>query len=318
MEGSAEYVEQIRRKFHPVLAAGQLRCKQAFITRENINALLREAGPPRRPDLLSIDIDGNDYYVWQAVTEVDARVVVIEYNGKFPPDCDWKMAYDPNHIWDGSDWHGASLKALELLGAQRGYQLVGTNLSGANAFFVKKELAGELFCQPATAQALYNPLRLGLKHRNGHPARYCLRGQAEGLGVLNYAPGVKAVPGYGFHEIERDGTKEHCWTAAPESRLTVRRSPGDTCLRLPCTVPQCVLERCGGRYPVRVAAGQAPAAEYFVTENSVLEIPLPPVEEACVCLTLSAPCLWSPAEVSGSADTRRLGVSVCLSGITTG
>jgi hypothetical protein len=64
------------------------------------------------------------------------------------------MKYDPNHVWDGSDKHGASLKSLELLGTKLGYTLVGTNRNGVNAFFVKTELTKGLFAEPATAENL--------------------------------------------------------------------------------------------------------------------------------------------------------------------
>jgi len=106
--------------------------------------------------MLSIDIDGNDYWVWEAITCIDPRVVVIEYNAKFPPPLEWIMPYNPDHIWDGSDLHGASLKALEKLGIRLGYQLVGTNMNGRNAFFVKSGLAKDRFPQPATAENLYH------------------------------------------------------------------------------------------------------------------------------------------------------------------
>lgn len=109
--------------------------------------------------MLSIDIDGNDWHVWKSISVIKPRVVVIEYNGKFPPECDWVMPYDPSHLWDLSDRHGASLSALEKLGNEKGYQLVGTNMTGSNAFFVQKELAGDRFALPATAENLYNPQR---------------------------------------------------------------------------------------------------------------------------------------------------------------
>jgi hypothetical protein len=66
------------------------------------------------------------------------------------------MEYNPNHIWDGSDNYNASLKSLELLGNQLGYTLVGTNICGVNAFFVKKELTKGLFPEPANAENLYH------------------------------------------------------------------------------------------------------------------------------------------------------------------
>ncbi|MBQ9573745.1 MAG: hypothetical protein IJR27_00510 [Synergistaceae bacterium] len=115
------------------------------------------------------------------------RVVVIEYNAKFPPDVEWKQAYDSKHIWDGSDWQGASLKSYELLGHELGYQLVGTNFNGVNAFFVRKDLAGDKFIMPATAENLYNPYRHNfIRFKSGIVSRYCLVGQQDELGIRNY------------------------------------------------------------------------------------------------------------------------------------
>lgn len=191
LEGSENYVREIVVRFLPVIKTQQLRVLHAFITRDNINDAIAAGGIGGEIDLLSVDIDGNDYYVWKAINVVQPRVVVIEYNAKFPPNYSWKMAYNEKHVWDGSDWQGASLKALELLGRDLGYQLVGTNLSGSNAFFVKKELAGNLFIKPATAEELYNPFRIILTYQSGHPSRFCLINQQENLGEKNYDPGYK-------------------------------------------------------------------------------------------------------------------------------
>ena len=147
LEGNAASCRQIKNRFKPVITDGRLKVENVFITRENIDELItkhrnadEKAGDP---DFLGIDIDGNDWYVWDAVKSVNPRLVCIEYNGKFPPDLNWKQAYHRDHVWDYSDWHGASLKAMELLGRQKGYVLVGTNLTGANAFFVRKDLCSE-------------------------------------------------------------------------------------------------------------------------------------------------------------------------------
>jgi hypothetical protein len=78
------------------------------------------------------------------------------------------MPYNPKHIWDGSDFHGASLEALDKLGRKLGYQLVGTSIKGINAFFVKSELAHSLFASPATAMNLYNPYRLRVYYNSGY------------------------------------------------------------------------------------------------------------------------------------------------------
>ena len=189
LEGNENYVSEINAKFFPVIKTEQLKILHAFITRDNINNLIADGGFVGEIDLLSVDIDGNDYYVWENISVVKPRVVVIEYNAKFPPNHDWKMAYDEDFVWDGSDWHGASLKALENLGRKLGYQLVGTNLSGVNAFFVRAELAGDFFIYPATAEELYNPARYDkIKFSNGHPAKFCLVNQLPNIGVLNYNP----------------------------------------------------------------------------------------------------------------------------------
>lgn len=154
----------------------QLKVLNRFITAENINELIQSAGISGEIDLLSIDIDGNDYHVFKAIDVINPRVVIVEYNAKFPADFPWVMKYDPKHIWDESDKHGASLKSLEMIAREKGYQLVGTNISGVNAFFVRSDLAGELFPLPATSEALYNPFRaaMGMCFISGHPARHYL------------------------------------------------------------------------------------------------------------------------------------------------
>lgn len=225
IEGNQEYYEQIRYKFRPMIRQGTLKVENAFITRENINGLIRSAGISGKIGLLSIDVDGNDYYIWEAVDAVAPAVVVIEYNGKFPPSVDWKMAYDRNHMWKGTDWHGASLKALQLLGEKKGYQLVGTSMNGANAFFVKKELAKDRFYEPATAEALYNPLRLGLLHKNGHPADVCLCGQSSNKGIFDYDESAVAAVGYGFYATESNPSGERfAWSSQRECALLLNGS----------------------------------------------------------------------------------------------
>ena len=187
IEGSENSVKEVKLRFNPVLQSGQLKVQQAFITKDNINFLIARNGLVGEIDLLSVDIDGNDYYVWQAIDVVNPRVVIVEYNAKFPPDCIWKQAYNQNHTWDGSDWQGASLKAFEKLGRSLGYRLVGTNISGVNAFFVRRDLAGDLFMEPDTAEALYNPARFGkMNFVSGHKPRVCLHNQQPNLGMANY------------------------------------------------------------------------------------------------------------------------------------
>jgi hypothetical protein len=172
IEGDKKYVKEIKQLFIKPFTEKRLSVINGFITKDNINSLIEEEGKiSGEIDLLSIDIDGNDYWVWEAVKCVKPRVVVIEYNGKFPPNFEWIMEYDARHIWRGDDEQGASLKSLEMLGAKLGYQLVGTNIMGVNAFFVREELTSNLFVKPAEAEKLYNPTRWTKEYTSGHPSK---------------------------------------------------------------------------------------------------------------------------------------------------
>ena len=171
IDGSKKNIKQSKKNFKKPIKNKQLSVLNAFITRDNINDLIIGENISGEIDFLSIDIDGNDYHIWNAITCINARVVCIEYNAKFPPDYEWVMPYNPNHIWDGSDLFGASLKSLEKLGIKLGYQLVATNMNGINAFFVRKDLAKELFPNPATAENLYHSWHFRKFASSGHPAR---------------------------------------------------------------------------------------------------------------------------------------------------
>lgn len=122
----------------------------AFVTAENVNDLFAEHGVPEVFDLLSIDIDGNDYWVWKALDRFTPRVVVIEYNIFFAHDDARTMPYNPDHRWEeGSAYHGASLAALRKLGDEKGYALVHTDSWAPNAFFVlRSELPSDFVERP--------------------------------------------------------------------------------------------------------------------------------------------------------------------------
>jgi hypothetical protein len=171
IDGNKKSIKELKQYFKKPIAQKQLSVINAFITKDNINKLIGIDGNINGEiDLLSIDIDGNDYWIWEAINCIEPRVVVIEYNSKFPPPYEWVMEYDEKHIWDGSDKHSASLKSFEILGTRLGYQLVGTNMNGLNAFFVKKELTQGLFPEPATAENLYHVFGNGYMW-SGHQAK---------------------------------------------------------------------------------------------------------------------------------------------------
>jgi hypothetical protein len=137
IEGNAGQFAKLVERYRPY----PVRCVQALVTSANIEALFEANGVPPDFDVLSIDIDGNDYWVWSALRRWRPRLVAIEYNPTHPPTRRWVMKEDPGYQWNRTNYFGASLASLTNLGRQKGYALVGTDTTGVNAFFVRDDLA---------------------------------------------------------------------------------------------------------------------------------------------------------------------------------
>lgn len=141
---------KLRRRLDPARVA----VAAQRVSRENVNEILETHGASGQADLLSIDIDGNDFWVWEALTVCAPRVVVIEYNPWFGPERRLVIPYDPE--FDRSRlgerrYYGASLAALEALGRRKGYRLIVTEPTRVNAFFVRADLAPSVPTLPAAA-----------------------------------------------------------------------------------------------------------------------------------------------------------------------
>lgn len=122
-------------------ADGEL-VRREHVDAENIEALLGSYEVPEDFDLLSIDIDGNDYWVWNAIQSFTPRVVIVEYNVFFLSGTAKTIAYDPKHAWDKEhygSYHGASLAAFQKLGRAKGYLLAYTEPYCPNAIFVHED-----------------------------------------------------------------------------------------------------------------------------------------------------------------------------------
>ncbi|PSF39051.1 hypothetical protein C7H19_03085 [Aphanothece hegewaldii CCALA 016] len=173
IEGSEKYCKNIKEKFKYIIKNNQLTLINNFVDADNIESLFKKANVPEELDLLSIDIDGNDYWIWKAINQYRPRVVIIEYNAAYPPQVSWTIEYNPNHRWDYSNYMGASLLALEKLGIYKGYKLVGCSFTGVNAFFVRDDLVNEHFLEPYTAENHYEPARYFLCEQTaGHPRSF--------------------------------------------------------------------------------------------------------------------------------------------------
>jgi hypothetical protein len=158
VESNKTHQEFIKNKFH---LKDRLCLAPAFVTVDNINEIIEKSGS-KEADFMSIDIDGNDVHIWKAV-EYKPKVVCIEYNSKFP-----------GNAWTGTDFMGSSLAGICEIADEKGYTLVGTNITGVNAFFVRNDLVGDLFAMGD----LYNPPRywmtLDLFMNVGHRADFGL------------------------------------------------------------------------------------------------------------------------------------------------
>jgi glycosyltransferase involved in cell wall biosynthesis len=166
--------EQMYRELESKYAgAERVRTIRARVAAENVERLFAEANVPPEPDVLSIDVDGQDYWIWEAIESFRPRVLVIEYNSSLDPRQRLVQPDEPGHSWDGSEYYGASLGALQALGDRKGYRLVHTELSGVNAFFVRADLAGHAFPDPAEVAIRGTPnyYQRGVRHPSAKPGQ---------------------------------------------------------------------------------------------------------------------------------------------------
>jgi cell fate (sporulation/competence/biofilm development) regulator YlbF (YheA/YmcA/DUF963 family) len=147
-----------------------VRCLDATVSSRNIEHLLAENGVPFSLDVLAINIEGNDYWVWNALNRWRPRLIVIGYNSYYPPSKKWVMQENLDHKWDGTSHYGASLASLTALGRKKSYTLVTTDSNGKTAFFVRDDLATpERFLDPVVHYH-YSPANLG-PFPSGNPPR---------------------------------------------------------------------------------------------------------------------------------------------------
>lgn len=138
-----------------------LKAECAFITRDNINNIIADAGLQGEVGLLSVDIDGNDYWVWEAINCIRPAIVICEYNAIFGGKAKVSIPYAPDFMRQKYHYSylyfGASLGALCHLGKKKGYSLVTVNSGRNNAFFVRNDLLGDI--PEKTAEELFQPFQ---------------------------------------------------------------------------------------------------------------------------------------------------------------
>jgi hypothetical protein len=148
VDGHADHISQVGRRFPMVTAVA------AWVTRENINELIASNGCGGEVDLFSLDLDGADYWIFEAMTACSPRIVILEYNSMFGPDRSVTVPYDPTfdrHRYRTA-YYGASLTALTRLANRKGFRLVAVEPTGVNAFFLRNDLAPHIpACEPRRA-----------------------------------------------------------------------------------------------------------------------------------------------------------------------
>ncbi len=147
------HVASVRDRF----SRAQVTALTACVTRENINDLIEQAGYGGEVDLLSIDIDGMDYWVWEALSAAAPRLVIVEYNALFGLDRAVTVPYDAafdRARFSGvlrKRYFGASLPAFVRLGHKKGYRLVTVEPMALNAIFLRNDLGTDIPACPLEA-----------------------------------------------------------------------------------------------------------------------------------------------------------------------
>jgi hypothetical protein len=146
MDGSNKNISKIKKSYY--YWRYDLTAREAFVNCDNINELILSQLPDKKVGLLHIDIDGNDYWIWEKINAVTPEIVIMEYNSLFGKERSITVPYNKKFIRSNAHYSnlyfGASLKALINLAHQKGYSFIGCNSSGNNSYFVRKELLNEI------------------------------------------------------------------------------------------------------------------------------------------------------------------------------
>lgn len=168
IDGNEALIQQAKQFYaiHPATRLYPPRLISSWVTADNVNTLISEHGFTGEIDLLSIDLDGVDYWIWKETSCIKPRVVVVEYQDIIGPDKSLTVPYRSDfdakeysaNQGDAPNYAGASLPAFVKLGHQKGYRLVGCNRYGFNAFFVRNDLGQEYLPEISVASCFSHPL----------------------------------------------------------------------------------------------------------------------------------------------------------------
>ncbi|HTL33157.1 MAG TPA: hypothetical protein VL326_08535 [Kofleriaceae bacterium] len=161
LDGSKRICTEARHMFR-MLMRTDIDVVCAWLDRDNIDGLLAKRFGGQELDILSVDVDGNDYWMWQAIHSVNPRIVITEYNASFGAQRAVSVPYDPafdRHTKPTDFYHGMSLRAAHKLGLEKGYALIGCDQDGVNAFFVRRDLLPDGAVVERTPEESFRPNR---------------------------------------------------------------------------------------------------------------------------------------------------------------
>lgn len=146
IDGSRTNIDEVKKS--ELYWKYDLKAVSEFITTENINNLFLDNGFKDDIGILSVDIDGNDYWVWKTINSVSPVIVVAEYNSVFGSTNPWSIPYQSDFVRGMAHYsnlyYGSSLQSLCDLAQEKGYSFVGCNIAGNNAYFVRQDKIGKL------------------------------------------------------------------------------------------------------------------------------------------------------------------------------
>ena len=196
IDGSDENIRQLQKSYF--YWRHDLQSMAAFVDKENINELLKKSGFNRDLGILSVDIDGNDYHILKAINVFEPRIVISEFNPYFGTERAVSVPYDPKFCRTEKHYSnlyfGASIRAIEFVLNEKGYTLIGTGMTGSNAYFVRNDLITERLSLFAKNSINFNGFCRESRDKDGNLS--FLRAEdrlyeIKGLPVLNVLTGLE-------------------------------------------------------------------------------------------------------------------------------
>ena len=195
IDGSAEYIQRLRKD--SLYWKFDLKSECAFIRKDNINQLISQNGIIGDIGILSIDIDGNDYWIWDKIDCIQPRIVICEYNSLFGATKKVTTPYSDDFVinkahFSGLYW-GASIGGFDYLARQKGYSLVGSNTQGNNIFFVRNDVLGDIPTYAPEQAHVKSQFRIS-RDQNGN------------LSFLDREDGLKVIADMPLYEVDSGKT----------------------------------------------------------------------------------------------------------------